>query len=77
MTTERVIRIIAGFFIVLSVTLSAIYNATVLNEPTWLWFTLFVGANLFQSGFTRWCLMEKILIKLGVKPGGACGRCES
>lgn len=77
MTTERVIRIIAGFFIMLSVFLSSQYNGTVLNEPTWLWFTLFVGANLFQSGFTRWCLMEKILIKLGVKPGGACGSCHS
>jgi len=77
MTTERVIRIIAGFFIMLSVFLSSVYNGTVLSEPTWLWFTLFVGANLFQSGFTRWCLMEKILIKLGVKPGGACGSCKS
>ncbi|TLS67043.1 DUF2892 domain-containing protein [Mariprofundus erugo] len=76
MTTERVIRIIAGFFIMLSVFLSSLYNGTQLNEPTWLWFTLFVGANLFQSGFTRWCLMEKILIKLGVKPGGACGTCH-
>ncbi|OIO74875.1 MAG: sulfurtransferase [Zetaproteobacteria bacterium CG1_02_53_45] len=75
MTTERVIRIIAGFFIMLSVFLTSVYNGGVLNEPTWLWFTLFVGANLFQSGFTRWCLMEKILIKLGVKPGGACGSC--
>ncbi|EAU55346.1 DUF2892 domain-containing protein [Mariprofundus ferrooxydans] len=75
MTTERVIRIIAGFFIMLSVFLSSQYNATVLTGPTWLWFTLFVGANLFQSGFTRWCLMEKVLVRLGVKPGGACGSC--
>jgi len=77
MTTERVIRIIAGFFIMLSLYLSSIYNGSSLYEPNWLWFTLFVGANLFQSGFTRWCLMEKILIKLGIKPGGACGSCES
>lgn len=74
MTTERVIRIVAGAFIMLSVILSSIYNGVVLTEPTWLWFTLFVGVNLFQSGITRWCLMETILIKLGVKPGGAvCG----
>ena len=39
-------------------------------NPNWLWFTAFVGANLFQSGITRWCLMEKILQKLGV--GGSC-----
>jgi len=77
MTTERVIRIVAGAFIMLSIIFSSIYNSVQLAEPTWLWFTLFVGANLFQSGFTRWCLMEKILIRLGVKPGGACGTCES
>ncbi len=57
----------------LSIFLSALFNDVKLEEPTWLWFTLFVGVNLFQSGFTRWCLMEKILIKLGVKPGGSCG----
>ncbi len=75
MTTERVIRIIAGLFIMTSVLLSSAYNGSVLNQTTWLWFTLFVGVNLFQSGFTRWCLMEKILIKLGVKPSG--GSCKS
>ena len=32
----------------------------------WLWFTAFVGANLFQSSLTGWCLMEDILSKLGV-----------
>jgi len=31
-----------------------------------LWFTVFVGANLFQSGLTNWCLMDKILKKAGV-----------
>jgi len=77
MTTERVIRIVAGAFIMLSIILSSIYNGVQLSEPTWLWFTLFVGANLFQSGITKWCLMEKILIRLGVKPGAACGSCES
>ncbi len=67
MTTDRIIHIIAGFFIMLSVVLSSIYNGVVLSEPTWLWFTLFVGANLFQSGITKWCLMETILKKCGVK----------
>ncbi|WP_081610054.1 DUF2892 domain-containing protein [Mariprofundus ferrooxydans] len=75
MTTERVIRVLAGLFIMASVFLSSIYNDVLLREPTWLWLTLFVGANLFQSGSTRWCLMEKILLKLGVRPGGACGTC--
>ena len=35
----------------------------------WLAFTAFVGINLFQSGFTKWCLMENILRKLGIRPG--------
>jgi hypothetical protein len=67
MTIQRAIRIIAGSFILLSLYLSSLYNGVVLTEPTWLWFTAFVGANLLQSGFTQWCLMEVILSKLGLK----------
>ncbi|MCF7821113.1 MAG: DUF2892 domain-containing protein [Mariprofundaceae bacterium] len=67
MTIQRAIRIIAGSFILLSLYLSSLYNGVVLTEPTWLWFTAFVGANLLQSGFTQWCLMEVILSKLGMK----------
>jgi hypothetical protein len=37
-----------------------------------LWFTAFVGVNLFQSGFTRLCPLESILVRLGVKSEGAC-----
>ena len=70
MNSERLIRIIAGTFILLSLALAHAYNgANLLDGPTWLWFTAFVGANLFQSGFTRWCLMEQILKKVGVKSG--------
>lgn len=70
MNTERLIRIIAGSFILLSLLLAHRYNGASLTAgPTWLWFTAFVGANLLQSGFTRWCLMEKILLALGVKSG--------
>ncbi len=67
MTVERTIRIIAGSFIMLSVVLAAMQHGISLTQPTWLWFTLFVGANLFQSGITRWCLMETILKSLGMK----------
>ena len=68
MTVERMIRIIAGSFILLSLYLAFRYNGVALfDEPTWLWFTAFVGANLLQSGFTRWCLMETILKKLGMR----------
>ncbi len=72
MNINHAIRIIAGGFIVLSVALAAIYNGVDLSRPTWLWFTLFVGVNLFQSGITRWCLMETILKKLGMK-SESCG----
>jgi DUF2892 family protein len=60
MTLERYIRIIAGTFVLASLALGTWVNAY------WYWFTAFVGANLLQSGFTNWCLMEKILQKLGV-----------
>jgi hypothetical protein len=70
MNSERLIRIIAGSFILLSLALAHVYNgANLFSGPTWLWFTAFVGANLLQSGFTRWCLMEKILKRVGVKSG--------
>ena len=64
MTSERYIRIIAGSFVLISLTLAHWVS------PYWLWFTAFVGANLLQSGFTKWCLMEDILKKFGV--GGSC-----
>jgi hypothetical protein len=66
MTLERYIRIIAGTFILVSLALAHWVN------PNWLWFTAFVGANLLQSGITRWCLMENILKKLGVGSAGCC-----
>ena len=70
MNSERLIRIIAGSFILLSLALAHVYNgANLFSGPTWLWFTAFVGANLLQSGITRWCLMEQILKKVGVKSG--------
>lgn len=60
MTVNRYLRMIAGFFVVLSVVLSQIHSAY------WLYFTAFVGLNLFQSAFTNWCPMITILRKLGV-----------
>jgi hypothetical protein len=61
MTVDRIVVIVAGFFILLSLTLSYYHN------PNWLWFTTFVGANLFQSGFTGFCPLAIILKKLGYK----------
>ncbi len=60
MTMELYIRAIAGSFILLSLLLGYLYS------PYWHLFTAFVGANLLQSAFTKWCPMEKILYKLGL-----------
>lgn len=68
MTTWQIVRIAAGLFILLSLALG-VPGSPLFVSPWWLAFTAFVGINLLQSGFTRWCLMESILRKLGVKPG--------
>ena len=67
MTINRAVRIIAGFFILLSLALAHIYGQADLSRLSWLWFTVFVGANLFQSGFTNFCPMDKILARMGLK----------
>lgn len=73
MTTERIIRILAGFFVMLSLALG--WQGSPLFVSEWfLAFTAFVGFNLFQSGFTGFCPPEKLLKRLGVKSsGGSCG----
>jgi hypothetical protein len=58
---NRIIRAVAGSFVLISLLLAIYVN---LN---WLWFTTFVGGNLLQSSITKWCLLEDILTKLGVK----------
>jgi hypothetical protein len=60
MTVERVLRLIAGAFVGISVLLGIYVNVH------FLWFTLFVGVNLFQSAFTNWCPMMAILRKAGL-----------
>jgi hypothetical protein len=61
MTLERSLRMIAGAFVTASVLLGIYVDAM------FLWFTLFVGLNLFQSAFTQWCPMMAILRKAGVR----------
>jgi len=58
---NRVIRAIAGTFILISLLLAVYVN------QNWLWFTAFVGVNLLQSSFTKWCLLEDILKKFGIE----------
>jgi len=68
MTTWRIVRIVAGTFILLSLAFG-IPGSPLFMSQWWLAFTAFVGANLLQSGLTRWCMMEVILRKLGVQQG--------
>lgn len=67
---ERVVRIIAGTFILVSLILAHFHS------QYWLWFTGFVGLNLFQSGFTQFCPMFNLLEKLGLPrfPNSSCGK---
>jgi hypothetical protein len=66
MTIQRITRIVPGIFILLSLALG-VAGSPLYQSANWLWFTAFVGANLLQSGFTRFCLLEILLKKLGVK----------
>ncbi len=58
---NRIVRGVAGTFILISLLLAIYVNIN------WLWFTAFVGANLLQSSLTKWCLLEDILAKFGIK----------
>ena len=71
MTVERIVRIIAGLFIMLSLVLAHFSGSVDMTQLSWLWFTAFVGLNLFQSGITRFCPMDIMLKKAGAKSG--CG----
>jgi hypothetical protein len=74
-TTERAIRIMAGAFILISLALG-VEGSPLFVSKNFLWFTAFVGANLLQSGFTRFCPAELIMVKLGMKraDGASCGK---
>jgi len=58
---EPAIRAIAGAFVLVSLSLGYIHS------PYWHLFTAFVGLNLLQSAFTKWCLMEDLLGRLGIE----------
>lgn len=68
MNQDRIVRIVAGFFVMVSLALGA-QASPLFVSPYFLFFTAFVGLNLFQSGFTRFCPLNSILGKLGVKGG--------
>ena len=66
MTSWQLVRVFAGIFVLLSLALG-VPGSPVFVSTWWLAFTAFVGLNLLQSGFTRWCPLEIILRKLGVR----------
>ena len=70
MTVNQYIRIFAGAFILISLALTHFSAQADLSQPTWLWFTAFVGANLFQMGFTGFCPAARIFKLLGLKDSG-------
>ncbi len=72
MNITRITRMMAGAFVLLSLALG-LEVSPIFQSVNWLWFTVFVGANLFISGLIDWCLMDKILAKLGVADGSVCG----
>jgi hypothetical protein len=66
MTTNRMIRIFAGAFVLISLVLGVPASPWFVSA-NWLWVTAFVGANLFQSGFTRFCPLEIVLKRFGAR----------
>jgi hypothetical protein len=67
MTIERALRLIAGILLLASLALAHYVNGN------WLWFSAFIGLNLFQSGITNWCPMIPMLRKAGLKGDCRCG----
>ncbi|WP_456387254.1 YgaP family membrane protein [Desulfolithobacter sp.] len=65
------VHVFAGFFILLSLALG-VEASPLFMSKYWLWFTAFVGANLFQFGFTKFCPLAIILKKLGIPESRSC-----
>ena len=74
MTVNRAVSIFAGFMIMASLALAHFSGQINLGQMSWLWLTAFVGANLFQMGFTGFCPAASIMKMMGLKDSvGACG----
>ncbi|MHB1530654.1 YgaP family membrane protein [Acidithiobacillus sp.] len=73
MSSERWVRVIAGVFVLLSVILGAPASPVFVSQ-WFLAFTVFVGFNLLQSGFTCFCPLERILLSMGIRDARACRR---
>lgn len=66
MTVDRIVHLVAGLMVLLSIALAHFSN------PAWLWLAGFVGLNLAQSGVTGFCPLAFMLKKAGVSEGSCC-----
>ncbi len=74
MTVQRAVTAMAGFMVLLSLALGHFTGQIDISQPSWLWLTVFVGLNLFQSSFTGFCPAAKIFKAMGLKDlEGSCG----
>ncbi|MCP5037012.1 MAG: DUF2892 domain-containing protein [Rhodobacteraceae bacterium] len=67
MTAQAMTRTLAGLFIIFSLVMAHVYGQADLSKLSWLWFTAFIGVNLFQSGLSGWCMLTNILKKMGLR----------
>ncbi|MCI2400704.1 DUF2892 domain-containing protein [Aliiroseovarius subalbicans] len=67
MNAQRATMSIAGLFILVSLGLAHVMGQINLGQVSWLWFTVFVGLNLFQSGLSGFCPLTRILSRLGLR----------
>jgi hypothetical protein len=68
MNAQRATMSIAGLFVLISLGLAQANGQIDITSVSWLWFTAFVGLNLFQAGLTGFCPLTKILVKFGLRP---------
>lgn len=66
MTSTRIVRIVAGFVVLLSSALG-MEASPFFVDANWLWLGVFIGFNLFQSGLTNLCPLEIVLKAGGMK----------
>ncbi len=67
MSAQKLTMTLAGLFLLVSLALAHITGQINILKPSWLWFTAFVGVNLFQSGLTGFCPLTKMLKAAGAK----------
>ena len=70
MSIERIVMAFAGVVIMLTIALG-MAGSPIFHHQYWLFFTAFVGLNLFQSAFTGFCPLAIVLKRMGKKPGMA------